>query len=127
VSDENVRPLYDYDIQHPARTLNEDEIDDQARVLTEQADLGADAALVLQSPAMQKAFSDIETACIEIFKQTGIRDDEGRLRARLQLQMVDQLKTNLQAMLDGGTVAKKELAGLDGRKRFQFGKSLFGG
>lgn len=67
------------------------------------------AKLVLENAAFQQSFEDIKQELIEQWKTSPARDPEGREKLFLMLKMLEKVQLCLQASLDSGKLAAKEL------------------
>jgi hypothetical protein len=67
------------------------------------------AKLVLENEAFQRAFDDIKQELTEQWKTSPARDQDGRERLWMMLAMLNKVQITLQASLDSGKLAAKEL------------------
>jgi hypothetical protein len=67
------------------------------------------AKLVLENEAFQRAFEDIKQELTEQWKTSPARDQDGRERLWVMLKLLEKVQITLQASLDSGKLAAKEL------------------
>jgi hypothetical protein len=67
------------------------------------------AKLVLENEAFQRAFEDIKQEITEQWMQSPARDEAGRQSLWQMLKMLEKVRLCLQASLDSGKLAAKEL------------------
>lgn len=81
--------------------------------LHRQADRAARAKTLLENELLQEAFAGIEAGLLETFKVSELTDDAGRLRARIALGILENMKAQLSKMIADGNYAGKELLRLE--------------
>jgi hypothetical protein len=67
------------------------------------------AKLVLDNEAFQQVFEDIKQELTEQWKTSPARDQDGREKLWLMLKLLEKVHLCLQASLDSGKLAAKEL------------------
>ena len=70
---------------------------------------GDRAREVLENPAFERAFSTVEAALIERWKDSPARDHEGREKLWDYLYALRQVQAALRNVMETGTLAKKDL------------------
>jgi predicted ArsR family transcriptional regulator len=79
-------------------------------VTIEQRIYKADRAKeVLENEAFQQVFADAKQEITDQWQKSPARDNEGREKLWLMLSLLNKLETMLQASLDSGKLAAKEL------------------
>src|SRR5258708_2337228 len=77
--------------------------------LHEQASKAAKAKDILESEAFNDALATIEADYIAFWKNTPVRDTEARERIWSALQNLGKLKSQLELVMSGGNLAKRQL------------------
>jgi hypothetical protein len=88
-------------------------LDDEVKL--NKAIYDADQAnLVLENEQFKRAFAMIQQEIIDQWKQSPVRDQEGRERLWNLLQISQKFKLTLESTISTGTLAKRELSVLRG-------------
>lgn len=87
------------------------------------ASRGARAERLLSDELLQEAFSELTEAYTEAWRDTNYKDTDGRERLWQALQIVRKVKSHLEAVVNSGKVAQREL---DEIQRLGERKKLFG-
>lgn len=91
---------------------------------TEEAIRRADRALALLDDEMIKAsFAEIGEEITRQWRDSPVRDTEGRERLHLMLRLLDRLRQVFEAHIETGKVARKRLADVERERSI---KNLFG-
>lgn len=72
-------------------------------------DRAARAKALLDDSLIAEAFTDLEAAYITAWRMSDPRDNDGRERLWIALQIVGKVRTHLQAVIADGTIAAAEL------------------
>lgn len=70
---------------------------------------GDQARLVLENEVFQQVMDDIKTELTEQWKQSPVRDCEGREKIYQLLRLVEKLEVNLKTRLETGKLARMEV------------------
>jgi SH3-like domain-containing protein len=70
---------------------------------------GEQARQVLENPAFAKAFDDIEREHVEAWKNSPVRDPEGRETLWMTVKLLYKLRSTLEAAMTDGRLASVEL------------------
>ena len=70
---------------------------------------GSRAREILENEIYQAAFDEIEQELVKAWKQSPLRDAEGREKLHLMLTMLLRVQTCLQNTMDSGKLAEKDL------------------
>ena len=81
--------------------------------LTDRVGTGLDADGVLTSAAFALAFEQIETELTEAWKRSPARDQDGREKIHLALNLLLKVRTKLESMVQDGNLAQKRLEELN--------------
>lgn len=71
---------------------------------------GDQARLVLENEVFQQVMDDIKTELTDQWKQSPVRDQEGREKIYQLLRLAEKLEANLKTRLETGKLARLELA-----------------
>jgi hypothetical protein len=81
--------------------------------LTDRIGTGLDADGVLTSGAFDLAFKAIESELTEAWKRSPARDQDGREKIHLALNLLLKVRTKLESMIQDGNLAQSRLTELN--------------
>lgn len=77
--------------------------------LAEEITAGVQAQRLLDDPALQKAFDDVETAITRKWATSPVRDKDGQYELRVMLKLLESVKESLESAARNGKLAAHEL------------------
>lgn len=78
------------------------------------------AQALLNDPELNAAFDAVKTSILERIEACPIRDTEGLMNLKLQLKLLNDVKANLQAVVNTGKVIQDRITWLERVKRKAF-------
>ncbi len=83
--------------------------------LTQELDRGARAKEILENELYLEAWTSVEQALIQKWRDCPVRDKEGQHELKLMLKLLDDVKANLVHVLETGKFAESRLQELKRR------------
>lgn len=75
----------------------------------ETLDKAAKAEALVQNPAFEQAFSDVEAAILRQWKDCPVRDVDGQHELKLMYKLLSDLRANLDRAISDGKLAALEI------------------
>lgn len=83
--------------------------------LTRELDRGNKAQEILDNELFKEAWQSVETALIQKWRDCPIRDKEGAHEIKLMLKLLDDVKGNIERVVESGKLAESRLQELKRR------------
>lgn len=77
---------------------------------------GIEAGRVLESPVVIESFQAMDDALTQAFKTCPLRDQEGMLGIRYQMEALEKFKKNFATLLQTGKMAEMQIKALNERE-----------
>ncbi len=84
--------------------------------LTQELDRGARAKEILENELYREAWTSVEQALIQKWRDCPVRDKEGQHELKLMLKLLDDAKAHLERVMASGKLAESRLQEL--KRRF---------
>jgi hypothetical protein len=77
---------------------------------------GSEAKDLLENPILVEAFDVLEAEYLKAWRQSKPADEEERERLWLAVGILDEIKRHLRVVVENGTMAKRDIDKISGRK-----------
>ena len=77
---------------------------------------GSEAKDLLENPILVDAFDVLEAEYLKAWRQSKPADEEERERLWLAVGILDEIKRHLRVVVENGTMAKRDIDKISGRK-----------
>lgn len=81
----------------------------------------AKAEALLRDELLTEGFTNLEAAYVKAWRESDPRDDAGREKLFLAVNMVSKVRSHLMTVIDNGKIAQQQLDELMGKKSRRFG------